>query len=113
MMRVTMLLDMNDKRHNNDRYMVSKIIGVDITCVPRPSHVAPSMAATMDVYPRPGRNDGLDLVVPSGPARKFRLAVVWVTAASAGAEESHNPSAAPVKTPKRSSAISAPLARKA
>ncbi len=66
MVRVTMILDMNNKRHNHDRYVVSKVIGVDIAYVPCPPHIAPSMAATMDVYPRPGRNDGLDLVVRSG-----------------------------------------------
>ena len=66
MMRMTMLLDMNNKRRNYDRYVVSQVIGVDIANVPCPSHVAPSMAATMDVYPRPSRNDGLDLVVRRG-----------------------------------------------
>jgi hypothetical protein len=64
MMRVTM--DMNNQRHNDDRYMVSKVIGVDIACAPCPPHIAPSMAATMDVYPRSGRNDSLDLVVRRG-----------------------------------------------
>ncbi len=64
MMRVT--VDMNDERHHDDRYVVSKVIGVDIACVPCPPHIAPSMAAAMDVYPRPGRNDGLDLVVRRG-----------------------------------------------
>jgi hypothetical protein len=66
MMRVTMLLDMNDKRHNDDRYVVSKVIGVDIARVPCPPHIARRMAATMDVYPRPGWNDGLDVVVRRG-----------------------------------------------
>ena len=65
MMRWTILLNMN-KRHNHDRYVVSKVIGVDIAYVPCPPHIAQSMAATMDVYPRPGRNDDLDLVVRRG-----------------------------------------------
>ena len=34
MMRVT--TDMNNQQHNDDRYMVSKVIGVDIACVPCP-----------------------------------------------------------------------------
>jgi len=67
MMRVTMLLDMDNKRHDHDRYVVSKVIGVDIAYVPRPSDIAPSMAATVDVYSRPGRNDGLDLMARRGP----------------------------------------------
>jgi hypothetical protein len=66
MMRVTMLLDMNNKRYNHDCYVVSKVVGVDIAYMPCPPHIAPSMAATMDVYPCPGRNDGLDLVVRGG-----------------------------------------------
>jgi hypothetical protein len=66
MVRVTMLLDMNNKGHNHDCYVVSKVVGVNIACMPCPPHVAPSMAATMNVYPRPGRNDGLDWVVRRG-----------------------------------------------
>jgi hypothetical protein len=66
MMRVTMLLDMHNKRCNYHRNMVSEVIGMDIARVPCPSHVAPSMSATMDVYPGPSRNDCLDLVVLGG-----------------------------------------------
>ncbi len=65
-MRVMRVSDMNNQRHNDNCYMMSKVIGVDIACVPCPTHIAPSMTTTMDIYPRPGRNDGLDLVVRGG-----------------------------------------------
>jgi hypothetical protein len=47
-----------------------------------------------------------------GPPRKFRFEVVWVTAASAGAEKTHNPSAATARALKRNSAISLPFSKK-
>jgi hypothetical protein len=71
MMRGRMLFGMNNKRHNNDRYVVSEVIGVDIARVPCPPHIAPGMATTMDVYSRAGRNDGFDWVVRSRPCTQI------------------------------------------
>jgi len=55
-----------NKRHDHDGHMVSKVVGVDKAYVPCPTNIAPRMAATLDVYPRAGRNDDPDLVVRRG-----------------------------------------------
>jgi hypothetical protein len=70
--RVTMLR-VNSKRHNYHGYVVSKVVGVDIAYVPCPTDIAPSMAATMDVNPRPSRNDSLDVVVRRGTSPQIQV----------------------------------------
>jgi len=47
-----------------------------------------------------------------GPPRRFRFAVEWVTAASAGAEKTHNPTAAPARALRRNNDIFLPFSKK-
>ena len=87
-----MFMDMNftDKWRDHDRDVVHEIVRVDVTLVSCPPHVAPGMTATLYVYcmsiAAPAGMTAFTLWLMEGPALKLRLAVVWVTAASDGAE---------------------------
>lgn len=73
MLRRVVLVNMDDEGRDNDRDMMPKVSGVDVTHVPSPPHVAPSMTAAMYVYRRPGRNDGPDLVVRGGTSAQIEV----------------------------------------
>ena len=71
-MRV-MLVNMDNKRCNDDGNVMPKVIGVDVADMTRPPYVAPSMAAAIYVDPRSGGNDGLDFVVCGGTSTQIEV----------------------------------------
>ena len=89
-----MLMDVSqmNQRSHFYRHVVHQILMFDVADMPSPSHVTPSVPATFNINRR-SRNDGLDLMVRAGPARRFRFVVVWVMAALAGRAENTKPTA--------------------
>ena len=74
MMMHVMFMDMNmDKRFDHDRHVVHEIVRVDVPLVSGPSHIAPGVAAAMDVYRSARRNDGLHLVARRGARPQIEI----------------------------------------